>query len=1347
MTGRKTGWDPDMRKEGIHMKQTARKFLSLLMAFAIVLTLAPTAWATPLAGGGDGTSSQTLTLDPNTLNLKMGGTTTGNITCSNTPQGATLSWESSNTNVATVYNGTVTAVAAGSATITASCEVTGEDGSKTTYSGTCSVTVEAADQPQTPTITEVKLDKTTLNFAADSTTGQTVTATLKGENLPQDAAPTWELEGTDKDDFQISGSGKTVTVAPKTTNTSSTARSASLKASYTANNATKSASCTISMAAAAAAPTVQSVAFDSSTLALTADGAPKTVKVIVTGSDGKAMPGQTVTVTKTGDGDSAIATDSATTGTDGKASISVTPVAGKTGTTTFEASVGAIKSSVLTVTVSEPTYTISVVPAANTVATNTSLDLTVTKSANAPADATVNWVIDPSTGATITPVGGNAYVFRATTAGTYKVTAKLMPKAAGTALATSTQVTIKVTDPSVVGGTLTLNESTVNLTNSSKSFKIQATFDGTVEGNLANSYYVKYTVSPAGIISIVNDDPRMMSDKKSEITTVNAVKNGTATITATLMSTITKEAVPNVNQPTCTVKVERTGYYLQTTGNYPGEGTSHKLYAQGTTTYPSSKTFSVTPYSYADGSTTLPKDVSVSYKWTLNNVTLQDSNYVSYPYQYTLYYDNANLSTTGRTLTCTATFTNSAGTLINRDDISWTVSTDTTSQIPVGVTVYDSNPGYALGSAPDTGSTSIADQIESRIRTLYGSYNYSYYTVTFGSVGGTSSSYKGYLDASTSRAYYDTELEDITFVPNTTISTSTGSETVSFGFTVNVYRYSGSASSAYDARYTGTMTFTIKQGDSTAGDIFYSAEKGENVTFDLDDFEDFWTDYQRNGSLSYITIDSITGGRLYTSDGKPVSTNDTLYASPSRSGQRDLDGVYFTPSSRTTSTGKVTFTAHGSRTGTGSSNTRRGTVSISFLSGAASAITYSTNASGTATLKAQDFIDAYKEATGTRTNPTNLTIQFQEVPSYGTLTYRNGNRDVKLTSSNVKSYKLTAKASGTSQVESVTYSVTGGRTETITYTGYIGNTATFTGEVTFNTVTAVTNVNVYLPTCYSAAGVALSSSYFTTANAAVSGASYVILGSPRTGRLTNSAGSALAPNTVVQLGSLGTVTYVPTASGTDSFTFTAYNSSNTQVASGTVTVVSVLTTVTTPGAITSITQLTDIPTNATANWYRDKLTYLINKGMINGKGNGKFGPEDQVEYSEALKFIMNAAGIVREESKVGNWAQNYLNTAVQNGWVSGTVDLTKPIPRTAMAELTARILGIPASSAASPFTDTNNQWVTALYNATFTANGTTGRIIQGSNDLNGRLCFNPDSQLTRAEMVTLVYNMYMYKGN
>ena len=118
-------------------------------------------------------------LSPSTLNLKEDET--GTLTATVEPSNATnknVTWESSNTSVATVdASGLVTAVSAGTATIT----VTTEDGDKT---ATCEVTVTAA----TVSVTGVTLNKTSTSLYVGDT--ETLTATVAPANATNKAV-TW----------------------------------------------------------------------------------------------------------------------------------------------------------------------------------------------------------------------------------------------------------------------------------------------------------------------------------------------------------------------------------------------------------------------------------------------------------------------------------------------------------------------------------------------------------------------------------------------------------------------------------------------------------------------------------------------------------------------------------------------------------------------------------------------------------------------------------------------------------------------------------------------------------------------------------------------------------------------------------------------------------------------------------------------------------------------------------------------------------------------------------------------------------------------------------------------------
>ena len=124
-----------------------------------------------------------VTLDKGSCEMTEGDEFT--LTATINPSNATnknVSWKSSNTSVATVSDGKVTALKAGSATIT----VTTEDGSKT---ATCSVTVNAKVYP----VTGVSLNKTTATLTEGETL--TLTATVNPSNATNKSV-SWKSSNT-----------------------------------------------------------------------------------------------------------------------------------------------------------------------------------------------------------------------------------------------------------------------------------------------------------------------------------------------------------------------------------------------------------------------------------------------------------------------------------------------------------------------------------------------------------------------------------------------------------------------------------------------------------------------------------------------------------------------------------------------------------------------------------------------------------------------------------------------------------------------------------------------------------------------------------------------------------------------------------------------------------------------------------------------------------------------------------------------------------------------------------------------------------------------------------------------
>ena len=737
--------------------------------------------------------------------------------------------------------------------------------------------------------------------------------------------------------------------------------------------------------------------------------------------------------------------------------------------------------------------------------------------------------------------------------------------------------------------------------------------------------------------------------------------------------------------------------------------------------------FSVTASWVSNGKKVELNEKTVSYRWELNNQTLNITSNGVRLSSSSLAYSQNNY------LTCYVTFKRADdGTTAKVLQADWTINMGYSSSVLATATVSTSTSSYALGDLDDAGKSSIVDQLESYFSsTARGSYGLAY--VTFSNIRDGSN---GSLSANTNTTYYADRqgsgtnpryLSDVLFYPGTSKTTAT--------FQGTFYYYNTRSQSLRDvSSVTGSITFSVVESAST-GDITYNASIGDDVTFAVKDFEDFYYSKTR-GNLSYVTFTLPSGGTLYA-DGGRLNTSNACYAAPGRT-QTDLAGVYFSPSGTTATragTVRISFTAYGTRSSTS------GTVAITYLSGTAKDIVYNITTSGT--LKASDFTDAYREVVGSAA-PTGLTIEFQNVPTYGGLTYKDSSRTnatlVTLRDSNIKTYKFTTRTTGSNQLGDVTYTANGLHTDTIDYIAYVNNTPQFTGKVVFNsTNVSATNMQVSYT---STNGQAVTFSYadFAKANAAViASTSYIrFVTLPTGGTLTYGGVTVTLSSTNVPPASLGSVVYRPNAgynNSTDRISFLCYDANGNSVGGGQVSIV-VTGNASNTAAVATVNSFKDV--SATA-WYRDDLITLVGAGIIQGRGDGKFDPTAELTYGEALKIFMLASGYPKlAETSGKDWAINYKNLAVSNGWISSTVDLSAKISRNAMAELVAKSLGVAASSVVPPTwkDGTSNSYANALYY-------TNPQILIGNADGT----FMGTSTLKRQEICAIACRVMNYKSN
>lgn len=77
---------------------------------------------------------------------------------------------------------------------------------------------------------------------------------------------------------------------------------------------------------------------------------------------------------------------------------------------------------------------------------------------------------------------------------------------------------------------------------------------------------------------------------------------------------------------------------------------------------------------------------------------------------------------------------------------------------------------------------------------------------------------------------------------------------------------------------------------------------------------------------------------------------------------------------------------------------------------------------------------------------------------------------------------------------------------------------------------------------------------------------------------------------------------------------------------------------------------TDFDDVSSSHWASGYINYASENGIINGDGNGKFRPEDNVKYEEAIKMVVCAVGLDDDVTvEPEDWSKEYLEIADDNG--------------------------------------------------------------------------------------------------
>jgi len=111
------------------------------------------------------------------------------------------------------------------------------------------------------------------------------------------------------------------------------------------------------------------------------------------------------------------------------------------------------------------------------------------------------------------------------------------------------------------------------------------------------------------------------------------------------------------------------------------------------------------------------------------------------------------------------------------------------------------------------------------------------------------------------------------------------------------------------------------------------------------------------------------------------------------------------------------------------------------------------------------------------------------------------------------------------------------------------------------------------------------------------------------------------------------------------------------------------------GQVNAQSKFPDVPENA---WYREAVERLTDLGIISGREDGKFYPNDTVSIAEFIKMLTVAKGYTVRELQEGEyWAQPYIEKAYEKGYVIENKEFYNfdlPITREEIARMIVRCL-------------------------------------------------------------------------
>ncbi len=102
----------------------------------------------------------------------------------------------------------------------------------------------------------------------------------------------------------------------------------------------------------------------------------------------------------------------------------------------------------------------------------------------------------------------------------------------------------------------------------------------------------------------------------------------------------------------------------------------------------------------------------------------------------------------------------------------------------------------------------------------------------------------------------------------------------------------------------------------------------------------------------------------------------------------------------------------------------------------------------------------------------------------------------------------------------------------------------------------------------------------------------------------------------------------------------------------------------------------DVPAN---HWAAGYITVAAQQGIVNGYGDYKFGPSDNIKYKDAVKMVVTMPGYAPIADVNGGYPDGYMITANQYGFLNGINGMSNDtlVTRAVVAQMIYNALNIP----------------------------------------------------------------------